>query len=64
MYFVYKSWINLCSVLFCSNGSEIPLTSILELFVDTFVSFLKMEGIIISIWIENIVVFGFTSDNS
>ena len=30
--------------------------SILKLFVDTFVSFLKREVIIISFWIENIVV--------
>ena len=30
--------------------------SILKLFVDTFVSFLKREVIIISLWIENIVV--------
>ena len=30
--------------------------SILKLFFDTFVSFLKTEVIIISLWIENIVV--------
>ena len=38
-----------------SYGSEIPLMSILKLFVDTFVSFLKGEVIIISLWIENVV---------
>ena len=38
------------------NGSEIPLISILKLFVDTFVSFLKREVIIIFLCIENIVV--------
>ena len=30
--------------LHISNGSEIPLMYILELFVDTFVSFLKRKG--------------------
>ena len=30
--------------------------SILKLFVDTFASFLKWEVIIISLWIENIVL--------
>ena len=39
-----------------SNGSEIPLMSILKSFVDTFESFLKREVIIISLWIENKVV--------
>ena len=39
-----------------SNGSEIPLVSILKSFVETFVGFLKREVIIISLWIENIVV--------
>ena len=38
--------------LHISKGSEILLMSILKLFVDTFVSFLKREVI----WIENIVV--------
>ena len=38
-----------------SNGSEIPLMSVMKLFVDTFVGFLKRE-IIISLWIENIVI--------
>ena len=32
-----------------SNGSEIPKVSILKLFVDTFVTFLKREVIIISL---------------
>ena len=40
--------------LHISKGSEIP--SIFESFVDTFVSFLRRELIIISLWIENIVV--------
>ena len=39
-----------------SNGSEILLKSILKLFVDTFVSFLKREVIFISPLNENIVV--------
>ena len=42
--------------LHISNGSEIPLISILKSFVDTLVSFLKWEVIIISLLIENIVV--------
>ena len=42
--------------LHISNGSEIPLMSILKLFVDTFVSLLKRQVIIISISIENINV--------
>ena len=42
--------------LHISNGSEIPYMSILKSFVDTFVSFMKKEVIIISLWIENIVV--------
>ena len=42
--------------LHISNGSEIAFMSILKLFVDTFVSFLKREVIIISLRIENIVV--------
>ena len=37
------------SILHISNGPEIPLMSILKLFVDTFVSFLKREVIIISL---------------
>ena len=37
------------------NGSEIPFMSILKLFVDTFVSFLKREVINISL-VEIIVV--------
>ena len=41
-----------------------PLMSILKLFVDTFFSFLKREVIIISLWIENIVVLDFINDNS
>ena len=39
-----------------SNGSEIPLMSILKLFMDIFVSVLKREVIITSPWIENIEV--------
>ena len=39
-----------------SNGSDIPFMSILNLFVDTFVSFLKRKLIIISLYIEKIVV--------
>ena len=39
-----------------SNVSDIPLMSILKLFVDTFVSFLKREVIIFPLWTENIVV--------
>ena len=39
-----------------SNRSDIPLMSTLKLFVDTFVSFLTREVIIISFWMENIVV--------
>ena len=42
--------------LHISNGTEIPLMSILKLFIDTFVSFLKREVIIISLWIENMVI--------
>ena len=42
--------------LHISNGSEIPLMSILKLFVDTFVSFLKKRGNHYPIWIENIMV--------
>ena len=42
--------------LHISNGLEIPLMSILKLFVHTFVSFMKREVIIISLWIENIVL--------
>ena len=37
-----------------SNRSEIPLMSIYKLVVDTFLSFLKQEAIIIPLWIENI----------
>ena len=48
--------------LHISNGSEIQLMSILKLFVDTFVSFLKREVIIISLLIENIVVLDFLND--
>ena len=40
--------------LHISNESEIPLMSILKLFVYTFVSFLKRDIIIISFWIDNI----------
>ena len=36
-------------ILHISNRSEIPLMYILKLFVDAFVSFLKMEAIIISL---------------
>ena len=43
--------------LHISNGLESQLMSILKLFVDTFVSFLERDVIIISLWIENIVVF-------
>ena len=39
--------------LHISNGSEIPLMSVLKLLVDTFVSFLEREVIIISLRIEN-----------
>ena len=42
--------------LHISNGSEIPLMSILKLFFDTFVSVQKRKKIIISLWIENVVV--------
>ena len=41
--------------LHISNGSEILLMSILELFIDTFVNLLKRKVIIISLWIEKIV---------
>ena len=39
-----------------SNGSKIPLMSILKLFVDNIVNFLKREVIIISLWTENIEI--------
>ena len=45
-----------------SIGSEILLISILKLFVDTFVNFLKKEVIIISLGIENIVGFRFIKE--
>ena len=44
--------------LHISNGSEIPLISILNFFVDIFVSFLKRGEI------ETIVVFRLINDNS
>ena len=39
-----------------STRPEIPLMSILKSLIDTFVSFLKREVIIIFLWNENIVV--------
>ena len=42
--------------LHISNGTEIALMSILKLFLDIFVSFLKREVIIISLLSENILV--------
>ena len=46
------------------NRSEIHLMSILKLFIDIFVSFVKREVIIISLWTENIMVFRFIDGNS
>ena len=42
--------------LHISNRSEIPLMCILKLFIDTFVSFLRSEVIIMSLCIENTVL--------
>ena len=48
-------------ILHISNRPEISLLSILKSFVDTFVSFLKREVIIISLCNENIVVLHYKS---
>ena len=42
--------------LLISNGSKIPLMSILKLFVDTFVTFPNRQVISISLGTKNIVV--------
>ena len=47
-----------------SNRPEIPLMSILKLFFDTFVSFLRREVIIISLSNEDILVLDLQSDDN
>ena len=50
--------------LHISNEPEIPLKTFLKLLVDTFVTFLRREVIIISLCNEKVSGFRFINDNS